>query len=120
MKLLFFNPHTGLWAHTAPEAYLARSLKELGHDISYLGCGKIQNYCSVISAWGIYPNSLKEKHSNKCAKLNKKTLKAISKFYGIPFQMLDNFIDKHELNSINQVVSTTISNKSLNLIFSSI
>ena len=116
MKLLF-NPHTGLWAHTAPEAYLARSLKELGHDISYLGCGKIQNYCSVISAWGIYPNSLKEKYSNKCAKLNKKTLKAISKFYGIPFQMLDNFIDNHELNSINQVVSKTISNKSLNLIY---
>ena len=54
---------------------------------------------------GIYPNTLEEKYSNKCAKLNNKTIKAISKCYGIPFQMLDNFIDNNELNYINEVVS---------------
>ncbi len=117
MKILFFNPHISLWAHTLPEAYLARSLKEKGYDISYLSCGEIQTYSAVISSWGISPNKSTKKDAINCANLNKKSIKAICKSYKFSQEMLDNFLTKDELIEINNIISKTIKEKSLDLEF---
>lgn len=56
MKILFFTPHVALWEHTVPEAYLAKGLSELGHDVEYMTCGRAQSYCAPMSAHGHKPS----------------------------------------------------------------
>lgn len=92
MKLLFFTPHTALWVHTVPEAYLARSLGELGHDVSYLTCGRGLSYCACMAAHQISPGSGGANTDAICdtCEFGAKTL---HKVYGYPVDTLSAFIE---------------------------
>lgn len=51
MKILFFSPHTALWVHAFPEALVAEALKQNGHDVVYIGCGRtFSRGCVCMSA----------------------------------------------------------------------
>src|SRR5262245_6685354 len=51
MKILFFSPHSALWVHAFPEALVAEALKQNGHDIVYVGCGRtFSRSCVCMSA----------------------------------------------------------------------
>src|ERR1051325_5414401 len=51
MKILFFSPHSALWVHAFPEALVAEALKQGGHDIVYVGCGRtFSRGCVCMSA----------------------------------------------------------------------
>ena len=39
LKILFFAPHSAVWIHAFPEALLAESLRQAGHEIVYAACG---------------------------------------------------------------------------------
>ena len=39
MRILFFAPHSAIWAHAFPEALVAESLQKSGHEIVYVTCG---------------------------------------------------------------------------------
>ena len=54
MKVLFFAPHSAVWVHAFPEALIAESLQQAGHEIVYVGCGgTLESYCVAMSAHGI-------------------------------------------------------------------
>lgn len=41
MKILCFAPHSAIWVHAFPEALIAESLQQSGHDIVYVTCGAV-------------------------------------------------------------------------------
>ncbi|THJ16898.1 MAG: hypothetical protein CAF45_016935, partial [Nitrospira sp. CG24E] len=56
MKILFFAPHSAIWVHAFPEALVAEALKQGGHEIVYVTCGrKLQRYCVAMSAYRVAP-----------------------------------------------------------------
>jgi hypothetical protein len=58
MKILFFAPHSAVWAHAFPEALIAEALQQHGHEIAYVGCGgTFQRYCVPMSAYGLTPQA---------------------------------------------------------------
>ena len=57
MKILFFAPHSAIWVHAFPEALVAESLMQAGHEVLYVGCGRqLDGYCIPVAAIGLaYP-----------------------------------------------------------------
>lgn len=54
MKILVFAPHAAIWIHAFPEALIAESLGQAGHEIVYVTCGKLfKDHCVPISAFGM-------------------------------------------------------------------
>lgn len=70
MKILFFSPHSALWVHAFPEALIAESLQQSGHEVIYVGCGKaLHSFCVPMAAHGLRWDSetaLKEKVCSAC------------------------------------------------------
>lgn len=51
MKIVFFSPHSAIWIHAFPEALVAETLKQAGHEIVYVGCGRtFSQHCVCMSA----------------------------------------------------------------------
>jgi hypothetical protein len=51
MKLLFFSLHAELWGHAFPEALVAETLADAGHEIVYVGCGgSLNRFCVPMAA----------------------------------------------------------------------
>jgi hypothetical protein len=56
MKILFFAPHTAIWVHAFPEALVAEALRQGGHEIVYVTCGRqLRRYCVAMSAHRVAP-----------------------------------------------------------------
>lgn len=54
MKIVFFAPHSAVWIHSFPEALIAESLKQAGHQIIYVGCGgTLKSHCVAMSAYSV-------------------------------------------------------------------
>ena len=67
MKILVFAPHSAIWIHAFPEALVAESLRESGHDIFYVTCGGLlQDYCIPMSASGMKYNALPAEKRQIC------------------------------------------------------
>lgn len=67
MNIVFFSLYSGLWAHAFPEAIIAESLQKSGHNVTYLGCGKILDYCLVMDNFGIKPHQTMSEKRRICA-----------------------------------------------------
>ena len=65
MKVLVFAPHAAIWIHAFPEALIAESLKQAGHELIYVTCGTLfKDYCVPMSASGVrYDATTTEKKS---------------------------------------------------------
>src|SRR5664279_3082148 len=58
MKILAFAPHSAIWLHAFPEALILESLQKSGHQICYVGCGKLfEKYCISMGAYGLKPDA---------------------------------------------------------------
>ena len=67
MKILFFAPHAALWGHAFPEALIAESLQQHGHDVIYMTCGRqLRRHCVPMSAHGLTPQSPEEQKRRVC------------------------------------------------------
>ena len=56
MKTIFFAPHSAIWVHAFPEALVAESLKQHGHQIVYVGCGGVfRQHCVPMAAHRLEP-----------------------------------------------------------------
>ena len=54
MKVLVFAPHAAIWIHAFPEALIAESLRQAGHEVVYVTCGGLlSGYCIPMSASGV-------------------------------------------------------------------
>ncbi len=66
-KFLFFTPYSGVWVHSFPEALLASSLKESGHDVSYIHCGRLyKEDCIVKKIAGVKFDATPEAKEKIC------------------------------------------------------
>ena len=51
MNILVFAPHSAIWVHAFPEGLIAEALRQAGHKIIYITCGKLfQTHCVAMSA----------------------------------------------------------------------
>jgi hypothetical protein len=70
LKVLFFAPHSAVWIHAFPEALVAESLKQAGHEIVYVGCGgTLKSHCVAMSAYTVpfeAPASIKNRVCDLC------------------------------------------------------
>ena len=56
MKILFFAPHSAIWVHAFPEALVAESLQQSGHDVVYVTCGRqLRELCIPMLSRGMRP-----------------------------------------------------------------
>jgi hypothetical protein len=93
MKVLLFSPYQAIERHTFPEAYLAKTLTEAGHEVVYLGCdGILSRFCLAHSAHGLTEASSDEEREKVCrsCRLNRQSM---SKNVA-PFFLLEQYYDK--------------------------
>lgn len=112
MNLLFFTPHAALWPHTAPEAYLARSLVECGHAISYVTCGKAQTYCAPMTALRLAPGCTAKESARICSAC-KVGANAIARVYRFPVDALARYLTKEDFAKFDAMASEAVAAKSL-------
>jgi hypothetical protein len=68
MKVLFFAPHAGVWAHAFPEALVGEALRASGADIRYVSCdGAFSSFCVTMAAHGVAQESSVEDKERVCA-----------------------------------------------------
>lgn len=95
LNVLFFTPHAALWAHTAPEALLAKSLSKFGFRISYLTCGRAMNYCAVMTSRRLEPGADAAATQDLC-KSCRISAKRIGRVYDFPVVELVDHISDNE------------------------
>ena len=85
MKVLFFAPHSAIWVHAFPEALVAEALRESGHEIVYVTCGRqLFAGCIAMSAQGVAseaPDGRKAEICRTC-EANKQLLRTSFGFRG--------------------------------------
>lgn len=105
MKILFFSVQQGILVHSVPEALIARSLKEGGHEVSYVTCNTIlSNFCVTMSAHGLTVNSSNDEKVNVC----KECIKSrdwITGELGVRNYNIEDFIEDGDLVKINEILS---------------
>jgi hypothetical protein len=58
LKILFFAPHSAAWVHAFPEALVAESLQQSGHEIVYITCGRqLDRLCIPMLSHGMHPGT---------------------------------------------------------------
>jgi hypothetical protein len=112
LNLLFFTPHTALWPHTAPEAYLARALAECGHRISYLTCGQAQTYCAPMTARRLAPGCTPKESARICSDC-KAGAAAIYRVYRFPVDALARYLGADDFAKFDAMAATAVAEKSL-------
>ena len=54
MRVLFFSPHAGIWAHSFPEALVADALRASPAELIYVTCGgALDSFCVTMAAHGL-------------------------------------------------------------------
>lgn len=113
MNILYFTPHAALWPHTAPEAYLARALSEIGHSVRYLVCGKALTYCAPMTAKGLAPDQAGSKTADKTCQTCGFAAGAISGVYRFPVDALGKYITADEKESLAVIAAEAVKTRSL-------
>jgi len=102
LKIIFFAPHTAIWVHAFPEALIAETLQQEGHEVIYITCGEVFNgYCICMSAFGLSQESSTTDKKNICraCNANKKVIRQKFKFEGY------DLIDKLTLDDVSLIES---------------
>ena len=72
MKILFFAPHSAIWVHAFPEALVAESLRQAGHDIVYVSCGgRLSAFCVPMSASRVAPDAPEPTRRKVCSQCDR-------------------------------------------------
>jgi len=67
MRVLFFAPHAAIWVHAFPEALVAEALQQQGHDVVYIGCGRLfERFCVAMSAHAVGFHASSEERGKVC------------------------------------------------------
>ena len=87
MKIIVFAPHSAIWEHAFPEALIAETLQQAGHELLYVTCGGLFNaYCIPMSAAGLTMSSSLTEKDRVCG-VCKKRRTIIRKEFG--FRSID-------------------------------
>lgn len=67
MKVVFMAPHAAIWVHAFPEALIAESLGQNGHEIVYVTCDRqFSGYCASMTAAGLMHDSPDSEKARIC------------------------------------------------------
>jgi len=67
LKILAFAPFSAIWVHAFPEALVLESLKQSGHEIVYLTCGRtFSQLCVSMGAYGVGIDATPEEKKRIC------------------------------------------------------
>lgn len=67
VKILFVSPLANIWEHSLPEALIAKSLKDSGHEVIFVRCnGLYENFCVAMSAAGLTKDSTFREKKQVC------------------------------------------------------
>ncbi len=98
--MVFFSPFAAIWAHAFPEALVAASLRDKGHDITYVWCDEVfKQQCVSMSAYGCDWRSSLEDRAKVCQRCqsNSQLIRGRFKFNSIPLSsLLDNVMEDIE------------------------
>lgn len=73
MRILFFSLHADLWGHAFPEAIVAETLAEAGHEIIYAGCGgSLDRFCVPMAAHGMTVHTPASERGKVCAQCRRR------------------------------------------------
>lgn len=116
MKILFFAPHSAIWAHAFPEALVAEALTQHGNEIVYVGCGGLlKSHCVSMSAFGVSVDadpSEKERICRICKK-NENILRSRFEFSGP--DLVDN-VDASDILYADEIIAATTPTNFLSLV----
>ncbi len=112
MNILYFTPHAALWAHTAPEAYLARALSECGHTIRYLTCGKALTYCAPMTARRLAPGCDATVSARICHECGV-AARAIARSYNFPMDSLAAYLTEDEKRELDAMARSAVEARTL-------
>lgn len=101
-----------LWAHTVPEAYLARALAESGHHIRYLTCGRAQTFCAAMTAHRLAPGCSHEDSARVCADCDAGA-RAIQRAYRFPVDALAKHLTADDFAKFDAMAAKAVNDKSL-------
>lgn len=116
MRLLFFTPHAALWSHTVPEMYLARCLREIGHDVTVLGCAQVQTYCAAMSAWGLAPDGAEALQRADICRTCRVAAASIGNGLGLPSVMLDRWVSAEDQRAADAIADAAVAQCSLDTV----
>ncbi len=112
MKILFFTPHVALWEHTVPEAYLAKGLSEIGHEVEYMTCGRAQTYCAPMMAHG-HPPACSEESVRPVCDACEAGVKALRFSYGFPTHSLARYLTPADRDACEALAKQAFEQKTL-------
>jgi hypothetical protein len=85
MKIMFFAPHAAIWVHAFPEALIADALRQGGHEIMYVSCGRVlDRFCIPMASRRLSHTSgtsMREEACKECTS-NDRLLKTAFDFSG--------------------------------------
>ena len=74
MKILVFAPHAEIWVHAFPEALAVEALRQDGHEIVYLACGRaLADYCVPMDMHRLTADSDAASKAAVCASCTENT-----------------------------------------------
>ena len=105
MKILFFAPHAEIWVHAFPEALIAESLAQHGHEIVYVTCDRqFAEYCIPMSAASLRFGSSDVEKKKICASCQK-TARLITSKFGFRGRTLGTALNERDREEIANTVA---------------
>jgi hypothetical protein len=105
VKFLFFSLHADLWVHAFPEALVAETLREAGHEIVYVGCGgSLDRFCVPMSAHGMSMHTPASERRKVCEECRGRDTLIRSKF-GFHGPHLSDLIDQETEQEVDRLLA---------------
>jgi hypothetical protein len=105
MKALFFAPHSAIWVHAFPEALVAESLAQHGHEIVYVTCDRqFSELCVPMSAHGLVHGSSLSAKASICDTCEKSG-RLIAKRFGFRNRQIGDCLTKNDRAAISDIVA---------------
>ena len=117
MKILVFAPHSAIWVHAFPEALVVESLQQAGHEVLYVGCGRVfGQLCVSMGAYGVGIEASDARKRAVCdmCDANKRMLR---QNFGFSGPDLADLIDDEDRAWVDRVCASTTRENYLDLAF---
>jgi len=113
MKVLFFSPHATIDVHSLPEALVAESLQNLGHEIIYVTCNKLYSkFCLCFSLLDYSDHENKRKICESCVK----TRDAILSEFQFKDVSINRYVTELDIKHANDIISGQAPENYLNIV----
>jgi hypothetical protein len=105
MKFLFFSLHADIWVHAFPEALVAETLLEAGHEIVYVGCGgSLDRFCVPMAAHGMTIRTPASERGKVCAQCQRRD-ELIRSDFGFHGPHLSDLVDGEIEREVDRILS---------------